>query len=299
MRKLNDLPFVFSKGGQGWLARILKRSGATLAALLFCTCALAEDSDHADPYKAITETVQIMQPDPKSEDCNIRATADFAKFYERLGIFRDAFLNRDFSLDFYTQRRKQVLAFIVLKHAAEMITEGSYRDHNRHECHFSISISYLDKFGQDRNFEAVTWRFNDEQAAKVSWDKIDPRDFRDIALDYKVMPQVITWVSYEPSMTEGNQAPTDAATDECDMFFFSANAMFIRATTFCQKNYMDSAEGLAALAGARKCHMPESEMRAKAKSAMMILDKIAREKGRASVCNFVEALAQEVQSKMH
>lgn len=159
-----------------------------------------------------------------------------------------------------------------------------------------MTIDYSDKFGQQKKLQAITWRFNSEQAAKVNWEKFDPRNFADVALNYDVKPSVSGWVSDEPQMGDGvKSAPSKAA--GCDMLLFSANAMFIRATTFCKKDYMDSPEGLAALEGAKKCSLDEKAMEQKAKAAMLTLDQIAQRKGRAAVCPFVEQIAREVRAK--
>ena len=274
-----------------WLSTI------TAAALLASLPARADDSAEDKAYKAITDIVQVAPRDQNSDDCNVKGTADFAKYMDDLPIFRDAFLNHDYSVDFYNQRRKQVFVAIVLKRAAELITEGFYHGHTQPECHFSFTVAYPDKFGQTRSFEALTWRFNNEQAAKVNWEKFDPRDFQEIALDYSIKPKATSWFSDEPKM--GGDSPTPAsAASACDPLFFNANAMFIRATTFCRKDYMDSPEGLAALEGARKCQMSEAEMKAKTSSAMLTLDKIARQRGKAAVCPFVEEVAREVRAKM-
>jgi hypothetical protein len=141
--------------------------------LSFAGSAYAVDEDAADPNKAIVEMIQVAPADPQSNDCVVKITADFAKFYERLPIFRNAFLNHDFSIDFYKQRRKQVFSFTILRRVAELITEGLYRGQSTPICRFSITVDYLDKFGQDRMFEALTWRFNNEQAAKINWEKFD------------------------------------------------------------------------------------------------------------------------------
>jgi hypothetical protein len=263
--------------------------------LSFAGSAYAVDEDAADPNKAIVEMIQVAPADPQSNDCVVKITADFAKFYERLPIFRNAFLNHDFSIDFYKQRRKQVFSFTILRRVAELITEGLYRGQSTPICRFSITVDYLDKFGQDRMFEALTWRFNNEQAAKINWEKFDPRDFNEVALEYDLKPQLMDWYSDEPQMSGATPA---APSESCDIFLFNANAIFIRATTFCKKDYMDSEEGLAALEGAKRCPMSDSDMKVKARSATLSLDNIAKRQGRAAVCQFVETIAHEVRREM-
>ena len=130
----------------------------------------------------------------------------------------------------------------------------------------------------------------------MNWSKFDALNFNEIALDYNLKPAITSWTSDEPSMNDNKPAPAQSG-DTCDMVLFNANAIFIRATSFCRKDYMDSQEGLAALAGARKCSMSEKEMKAKAGSAMLTLDKIARTRGKGAVCPFVEEVAHEVRAR--
>jgi len=275
----------------------LTLASALAAALLANGPAAADGESEDTAYKTITQIVTVTPSDPKSDDCMVNATADFAKYVDQVAIFREAFLNKEFSVDFYNQRRRQVFAYIVLKRAAELITEGLYHEQTRPECQFSMTIAYADKFGQERKFQALTWRFNAEQAAKVNWEKFDPRDFADVALDYEVKPSVSGWVAEEPQLNDGGKDSSSKATG-CDMLLFNANAMFIRATTFCKKDYIDSPEGLAALNGAKKCPLNEKVMEQKAKAAMLTLDQIAQRKGRAAVCPFVDQVAREVHAKM-
>jgi hypothetical protein len=61
---------------------------------------------------------------------------------------------------------------------------------------------------------------------------------------------------------------------------------------------MDSEEGLAALEGAKRCPMSDSDMKVKARSATLSLDNIAKRQGRAAVCQFVETIAHEVRREM-
>ena len=202
-------------------------------ALLVCTPSFAETSDDNSPYAALIDITKLKPSDPGSRTCIVDGTVDFARFHDKLGIFREAYLNKELSLEFYAQREKQVLSYIVLKHDAELITEGMYNGRDNPECKFSLSISYNDKFGQPKTLQAVTWKFNNEQSRKVNWEKFNPRDFADVALDYNLNPALTEWVSSEPRM--GGDKP--AAANECDMFLFNANAVFIRATTFCRKNW--------------------------------------------------------------
>ncbi|MGJ0392643.1 MAG: hypothetical protein ACR650_07770 [Methylocystis sp.] len=85
---------------------------------------------------------------------------------------------------------------------AELITEGLYRDEHPSSCSFSISARYVDKFGQNKEFPALTWKFSQVQNEKVNWDKIDPRDFGEIAIELKASPDAMAWMSDEPGMED-------------------------------------------------------------------------------------------------
>src|SRR5215212_6830172 len=106
-----------------------------------------------------------MQPD---------VSVDFDAYQEHLPVFRDAWLNRDYSMDFYRQRQKQVFVYAVLKHYAELLTEGLYSQESPAECTFAIDVSYSDKFGQQQTLTGVSWKFSRERAKQVVWEKFDP-----------------------------------------------------------------------------------------------------------------------------
>ncbi len=263
--------------------------------LLVGTPSQAEDTNPHDPYKALVEILKQTDRNINAQACTVDATVDFALYQPKLAIFRDAWLNRDYSVDFYAQRGKQVLAFVVLKHEAELLTEGLYNGHETPECKFSLSVAYPDKFGQVKSIKVVTWKFNNQQSHKINWEKFDPKDFNEIALDYHLNQDVETWIADEPQM-EPNKQPTQ--TDDCDMYMFKANAIFIRATTFCRKDYMDSKAGYAALAGARKCAASiGDDIKPQVAATMQLLDRMVRQRGRAAACAMVEDIARNVNAK--
>jgi hypothetical protein len=176
---------------------------------------------------------------------------------------------------------------------AELITEGLYRDEHPSSCSFSISARYVDKFGQNKEFPALTWKFSQVQNEKVNWDKIDPRDFGEIAIDLKASPDAMAWMSDEPGM-EDKKNSSDAS-GACDSGMLRANAIFIRATTYCRKNYMDSPAGYYALAMSRQCkNLAENELKAISLEAMKKVDAAARRYGRAGACRFVDEVEQQV-----
>jgi hypothetical protein len=221
----------------------------------------------------------------------VTASADFDASKQYLPLFREAWLNRDYPLDFYVQRGRQVFLYMIVKRFAELITEGLYSKDGPAQCSFAISIIYIDKLGQQRVLEAVTWQFTQKRASEVDWKKIDPRDFADIALDYKFGPQVSEWTSGEPSFV-----PPSTSSLSCDMRFIRANSIFIRASTYCAKDYMDSPAGYYVLAMSRQCAhgMTEEKMKAAFMSAAREIDDAAKKGGKAGACRFVDQVEREI-----
>jgi hypothetical protein len=81
------------------------------------------------------------------------------------------------------------------------------------------------------------------------------------------------------------------AQSRCDETFLKANAIFIRATVHCQKNYMDTPAGYYALAMSRQCTgLGESRIRVISKNAMLALDQIAKHRGANAACAWVDNL---------
>jgi hypothetical protein len=87
-----------------------------------------------------------------------------------------------------------------------------------------------------------------------------------------VRPHIQEWIADEPSMSDGNVRPQADAS--CDMRFVRLNAIFIRATTFCSTNYMDSTAGYYALERTKQCvgSMQKDTLTAKIKPFMLELD---------------------------
>jgi hypothetical protein len=61
-----------------------------------------------DPYAALNEFVNITSKHITVNDCSLTAVADFERYPSHLALFREAWLDRDFSLDFYNQRQKRL-----------------------------------------------------------------------------------------------------------------------------------------------------------------------------------------------
>jgi hypothetical protein len=89
---------------------------------------------------------------------------------------------------------------------------------------------------------------------------------------------------------------TEAAAD-CEMQFLEANATFIRATVHCKRDYMDTPAGFYALAMTRQCKdLSEEELFKVGMAAMLKLDGLAKEKGKAAACKWVDELEKAIVS---
>jgi hypothetical protein len=84
--------------------------------------------------------------------------------------------------------------------------------------------------------------------------------------------------------------------DTCNTKFIRASAIFIRATTYCRRDYMDSAAGYYALSESRHCAsvVSESELMSLTGSAMKELDRIVKQRGKAGACQWVDGIEREV-----
>jgi hypothetical protein len=244
-----------------------------------------------DPYAAMQHFAKVTSKTINSAGCLVTGSVNFEASKQYFPIFREEWLNRDYSLDFYVQRAKQVFLYMIVKRFAEIITERLYSHGGPPQCSFAISITYIDKLGQPKVLEAVTWQFTQKRASEVNWEKIDPKNFSDIALDYKFGPQVSEWTAGEPSF-----GPPSTPSASCDMRFLRANSIFIRATTYCAKDYMDSPAGYYALAMSRQCAqvMTEEKIKAAFMFAAKEMDDAAKKGGKAGACRFVDQVEREV-----
>lgn len=259
----------------------------TLALSISVSSAKAAD----DPYAAMQNFAKVTSKTINSAGCLVTGSADFETSMKYFPIFREEWLNRDYSLDFYVQRAKQVFLYMIVKRFAEVITEGLYSHDGPPQCSFAISITYIDKLGRPKVLEAATWQFTQKRASEVNWEKIDPRNFSDIALDYKFGPQVSKWIAGEPSFD-----PPSTPSANCDLRFLRANSIFIRATTYCAKDYMDSPAGYYALAMSRQCTpvMTKEKFKTAFMSATKEIDNAAKKGGKAGACQFVDQVEREV-----
>jgi hypothetical protein len=262
---------------------------AVIVGIMTSSVAVADSKD--DAYAILYKITTVEFAKDGSTGCPVIGIIDFDGFYANLPSFREAWLNRDYSVDFYNQRRKQIFVYTIVKRFAEIITEAVYRKKDPSDCQFSISAKYVDKFGKPKEIPVMSWRFTSEQNAKIDWDKIDPRDFAELALDLTILPEAKTWMSDEPTL---EQQPAQREAKTCDVEMFMANAIFVRATTYCTKDYMDSEAGYYALKKAKECGLSEEALRKTFMAVVKRLDEISRKHGRAAVCEFVDSVEQRV-----
>lgn len=246
-----------------------------------------------DPYEALEKFITVNPEDAEKSFCIIKAVADFDDYKQYLPLFRDTWLNHDYSIDFYQQRAKQIFVYIVLKRFSEAITEGVYREDKDRDCTFYVDIAYYDALGKKQTIHGVSWLFTKQRADQVDWDHIDPKDFMNIAVQYNFSPDISIWIGDEPSMAEKGSKTTN---NSCDLSFLRANAIFIRASTYCRKDYMDSDAGYYALTQSRICSgsLSEKELMALSGRAMHELDHIVKERGKRSACLWVDQIESEV-----
>ena len=94
-----------------------------------------------------------------------------------------------------------------------------------------------------------------------------------------------------------DDSPTTSAA--CDLRFLRANAIFIHATTYCPKDYMDSRVGFYALTRSRRCtSIGEDKLRSVMMSAMEELDAVVNQQGKAAACRWVDAVAKDIESAL-
>jgi hypothetical protein len=273
---------------------------ALISVLLLSTTVCCADED---PYRALKELITLTSKDIGPDRCSVSATVDFEGYTGHLALFRESWLNEDYSLDFYNQRRKQVFLYFIVKRVADVMTIGLYGGAASppvHECTFAIAVKSFDNFGQSHVYPAVSWKFNRAQNAKVAWDHTDPKNFQDIALEYSIAGEMKTWLVGEPSMTNGDNSPSGSGdSPSCDEQFLRANAIFVRASAFCKKDYMDTPAGYYALAMSKKCTpLGEKSLTPKIRSAMAELDAMIRQKGAPDGCRWVDELERTVIKSM-
>ena len=106
-----------------------------------------------DAYNALAKFATVSSKTINSAGCLITATADFDGFFSQISTFRDAWLNQDFSVDYYSQRRKAVFVYIVLKRFAEILTEGLYRNEKPPSCTFRLAQNTSTSLARIKSFQ--------------------------------------------------------------------------------------------------------------------------------------------------
>ncbi|MCX8252596.1 protein of unknown function [Beijerinckiaceae bacterium RH AL1] len=177
------------------------------------------------------------------------------------------------------------------------------------DCHFTAGISYTDKYGQTQSFNAVHWDFTNALAAKINWQIFDENKFNEIAENWSYTKGADDFNQLEePLSNDGKYHPLheeentetpgpSSTTSDCSTSLYNANAVFIRATTYCRKDYMDTKGGYIALEASRVCSKSNSEqaLKSEAMYAMKQLDKLVRQTGRRNACVFLDELQRSIE----
>ena len=114
----------------------------------------------------------------------------------------------------------------------------------------------------------------------------------------KVQTLLARHVVFFPVLISGvfYSSPTLA---QCDESFLKANAIFVRATVLCGKNYMDSPAGYYALAMSRKCNeLGEDKLASIFTNAMLEFDSIMKKKGKRRACLWADEVEKSVNADM-
>ncbi len=152
-----------------------------------------------DPYVILMKLSRITEKEMHNAKCFVKSNINFDNYVSYLPTFRQAWLNRDFSNDFYLQRRKQVFMFSIVKRLADIATQGVYLNEKyADKCLFQIDVEYRDLHGRQQIFPAVRWSFDRSLFNSIDWKKVDPRDFDRIAIDYTFNKNLSDWYADEP-----------------------------------------------------------------------------------------------------
>lgn len=89
---------------------------------------------------------------------------------------------------------------------------------------------------------------------------------------------------------------SQTTSNSCNLSFLRANAIFIRASTYCSKDYLDNDAGYYALALSKLCaaSLSEKELMALTRRAMQERDRVVKERGKRSACRWVDQIESEV-----
>ena len=184
--------------------------------------------------------------------CESSGTVDFEKIQNNLSIFRESWLSDDYSLDFYAHHARQVLATIIIKRLASVMTYNVYNESPKVDCHFAVSVKFDDKYGKSHTIKILTWTFTNDIAKKLDWEKFDMTKFNEIAPDWSYTRDVDDWTADEPPLSEdGKRYRLHHEDETCSDLLFNANATFIRASNYCKKDYMDTDAGYRALSNSK------------------------------------------------
>ena len=96
-----------------------------------------------DPYAAMQNFAKVTSKTINPAGCLVTGSADFEASKQYLPIFREEWLSRDYSLDFYVQRAKQVFLYMMLSGLPRLLLKGCILVAARHNAHlpFRLPIS--------------------------------------------------------------------------------------------------------------------------------------------------------------
>jgi hypothetical protein len=149
---------------------------------------IAKRSDASDDraWRAMEEVFSKSSKAISSENCDVLLKIDFDKYQTNMAIFRDAWLYRDKPVEYYQRHATQVLATIARKQAT-MVTQsifGRTDGSNPASCQFRFLVKDQDKYGNEKPYQMLSWRFTKSLASKVNWEKLDDKNFPKLAIDY-------------------------------------------------------------------------------------------------------------------
>jgi hypothetical protein len=151
--------------------------------------AFADDLDNG--WAVLSEIFSLPDKPIDKDRCDLVVTLNYDKYLERMGDIREAWLYKDNSVEYYQRRSYHVLATIARKEAT-VLTQALFAAPARRgiqSCRFRLFATSQDKYGNDRPFVILSWRFNSQLASKVKWHRLDDRNFPDLAIDYRFSPE--------------------------------------------------------------------------------------------------------------
>jgi hypothetical protein len=194
-------------------------------AILVSPISTALSSDYGDAKAWLV----VTPPTINGEACDASATVKFTEFLAHMDAVRDEWLNRDESADFYGMRGMSILAYIISKKVASLMTYQVYetlKDKHANMCGFHVYVLTHDKSGNDKIDLLVSWMFTRQLADKVNWSAFDDKNFPEVAQSYALGPNVQGLTSQEPSSDSPSAEQRIPQADIKDMATFTGRCRF-------------------------------------------------------------------------